>query len=321
MTGGIRLRLLLAAIASLLGLTVCAHAQVPANPCSLGFVTRLPLNESTGWFTTTVRINDHPVIMLVDTGAAHTAISPELAKQLRLPQDRRTRLTVHGVGGNMKAAHPVIAHSFQAGKGHLVDYELMVANISGPSGKDKPDAPEGVLGLDLLSYYELEFDFPNRTLALYTPSNCSGNFVPWTGRFDVIAGKRQLDGQLFIPVSVNRQAINAVIDTGATRTALGIDTAHDVGVSEAELRMDRPASTVGANGVPVRTYQHRFDSFTVGQTTFHRVPLFIDDERRGVIQMLLGMDFFRRRKLWVSFKTEQIFLQYTPLAREQHALP
>lgn len=321
MSGSVRLsaRWLLATAISLLPL--CVQAQEPAKSCSLKRVTALALNESANQFTTTVRINDHPVTMLIDTGAGHSAISPELVKQLHLPQDRRTKITVHGIGGDMKVAHPVIAHSFRAGDGHLVDYELEVANASTPGLKGKPGTPEGLLGLDLLAYYELEFDFSSRVLTLYTQDNCGGNFIPWTGPFEVIAGRRQLNGQLFIPIRVNKEAINALIDTGAARSALGIDTAHDIGVSDEELRLDRSINFFGVPGVPVRGSEHHFDSVTVGHTTFHQTPLLVADERFGVTQMLLGMDFFRGRKLWMSFKTEQIFLQLTPIAHEPQAPP
>lgn len=314
-------RRFVATITCLLSLTLCVQAQEPAHSCLLEEVTRLPLNEFAGWFTITASINNHPTIMLVDTAAAHSAVSPELAKQLRLPQDRHAKLVVHGVGGELKAAHPVIAHSFRAGRGDLVDYELMVANIASPARKGEPGVPEAVLGLDLLSYYELEFDFPNRTLTLYTSDNCRGNFVPWAGHFDAIAGRRQLDGQLFIPVRLNKEAINAVIDTGANRSAIGIDTAHDAGVSDGALQLDHATSAMGASGVPGRAYEHRFDSLTVGETTFHQVPLFIQDEKFGVMQMLLGMDFFRQRKVWVSLKSEQVFLQSVPVARAQAGRP
>jgi len=311
MTGNIRrpARRYLATIACLFGLTISAQAQAEANVCSLGFVTRLPLSQVAGWFTTTVRINDRPVVMLIDTGAVHSAVSEELARELRLPEDRHTNIIVNGVGGEMKAAHPVIAHSFRAGTGHLVDYELAVAKFAGGGGKSNPDMPQGLIGVDLLSSYELEFDFPNRGLTLYTPNNCSGNFVPWTGHFEAIQAKRQLGDRLFIPVRLNNEAINALIDTGANRTAIGIDTAHDIGVPDDALRLDRPSSGLGVAGIPVRSYEHHFDSFAVGEASFHRPPLLIQDDRFGVVQMLLGTDFYRRSKLWVSFQSEQIFLQ------------
>src|ERR1700742_1330617 len=133
MTGNFRhwTRNFVAAAASLFGLTLCAQAQQPGNACSLASVMRMPLDVSGAWFTTTAAINGHPVVMLIDTGAAHSAISPELAKQLHLPEDRHTKIVIHGVGGDMKAAHPVIAHSFRAGRGNLVDYEMVVANVGG----------------------------------------------------------------------------------------------------------------------------------------------------------------------------------------------
>jgi predicted aspartyl protease len=314
MTRGIRL---VAAIACLFGLTICAQAQAPANSCSLAKVTQLPLGENRGWFTTTVRINDHPVVMVIDTGAAHTAVSPELVKQLHLPQDRHSKLIVHGVGGDRQAAYPVIAHAFRAGAGHLVDYEMLVANVVEPGAKLGPDVPQGLLGIDLLSDYELEFDFPNRTLTLYTPSNCSGNFVPWSGPFEAIQGKRQLDGILFVPVSLNKESINAVIDTGSSSSSIGADTAHALGVSDDALKRDRAIKAFGINGIAVRSYRHRFDSFTLGRTTFLEAPLFVQDDNYGVLQMLLGMDVLRRYKLWLSFKTEQAFLQVPPPAHQK----
>jgi hypothetical protein len=75
--------------------------------------------------------------------------------------------------------------------------------------------------------------------------------------------------------------------------------------------------SMGASGVPQQAYQHHFDSLTVGETTYRHVPLSVQDEHFGVMQMILGMDFFRRRKLWVSFKTEQIFLQSAPPAQAE----
>jgi len=329
MTGNpcLRARRVLATLASLLGLTLCVHAQEPANSCSLKSVARLPLNESAGWFTTTVSINEHPVTMLIDTGSAGSAISPELAAQLHLPQDRRRKFGVYGIGGEIKAAHPLIAHSFGLGGGRWENYELTTVNFA-PGIKGRPGSPEGLLGIDLLSQFELEFDFPNRILTLYTSKNCSGNFVPWAGKFDAIHGKRQLSGQLFIPVTLNRTsgtlnrvAINAAIDTGSVHTSIGIDTAQEVGVQEEELRSDRRASSFGVSGIPVRAYEHHFGSFTVGQTTYRDAPVFIDDERFGVTQMLLGMDLLRWRKVWMSFGTEQVFLQSPPVAQQQPTLP
>jgi len=298
-----------AIIACWLGLTPAALAQEPAKACSLGFVTRLPLNEVAGLFTTTVSINDHPIVMMIDTGAAHSAVSGDLAAQLRLPEDHNTKIIVNGVVGEMKAAHPVIAHSFRAGAGHLVDYELAVAKFAGGGGISDPSLPQGLLGADLLSYYELEFDFPNRNLTLYTPNNCRGNFVPWTGPFEAIAARRQLGDRLFIPVRINNQTINAMIDTGANRTAIGIDTAHDIGVGDEALRWDRSGNTLGVPGIPVRSHEHYFDSFTIGETSFRRASLLVQEDNFGVVQMLLGTDFYRGSKLWLSFQSEQVFLQ------------
>jgi predicted aspartyl protease len=295
------------------------YAQEPAASCSLRSVARLSLNESAGRFTTTVNINDHPVVMLIDTGAAYSAISPESAAQLGLPQNMHKKIVVHGIGRELRIDHPVVAHSFNLGDGDLLDYELTVANIAGP-GEKGPNAPSGLLGIDLLSDYELEFDFPNHTLTLYSANNCSGTFVPWSGQFDTMPGQRLQGGQLTIPISLNGHSISAVVDTGSNRSSIGIDTAHNIGVSDEDLQTDHPASFMGASGVPVGAYKHYFSSFTIGHSTFRQAPLFVQTASFGTAQMLLGLDVLRWRKLWVSYGTGQTFLQYTP-AHQQPPSP
>ena len=110
---------LVAALAGLSGIASSAQAQEPAAGCSLTTVASLPLGEYGGWFTTPVSINGQPVVMMIDTGAAHSSVSSEVAAQLHLPQSRSRKVTVHGIGGEIKAAHPVVARDFRLGNGFL----------------------------------------------------------------------------------------------------------------------------------------------------------------------------------------------------------
>lgn len=55
-----------------------------------------------------------------------------------------------------------------------------------------------------------------------------------------------------------------------------------------------------------------FQTMTVGAGTFRNTRLSVQDATLLGTDMLLGMDFLRWRKLWISYSTNQVFIQYTP---------
>ncbi len=64
-------------------------------------------------------------------------------------------------------------------------------------------------------------------------------------------------------------------------------------------------------------HKHRFETMTVGSITYRNAPVSVSETSLPGFDMLLAMNFWRGRKLWLSYKTGQVFIQYMgrPLAR------
>jgi Aspartyl protease len=161
----------------------------PGQPAKSGECTvvadaQMPLVASFGRFTTPVITDEQPLMMLVDSGAGGSALSPRTAASLHLETDTDRRVRLNGVGGQLDVQYPVILHSLRFGSVTLENYDVLTANIERPERENDAAAPVGLIGTDLLSRFDVELDLPNHRMTLYRVSSCSGNFIPRSGRHD-----------------------------------------------------------------------------------------------------------------------------------------
>jgi predicted aspartyl protease len=112
-----------------------------------------------------------------------------------------------------------------------------------------------------------------------------------------------------VPVTVSGHRLRALLDTGSNTSSLSRGAARVAGADDAALKGDRPDSYVGSKGVAVGAHRHRFDSLGVGAATFSNAQISVQDADFGPFDMLLGMDFMRTRKVWLSYRTHQVFMQ------------
>jgi hypothetical protein len=80
------------------------------------------------------------------------------------------------------------------------------------------------------------------------------------------------------------------------------------GVDSVALSRDPRSSGSGADGLQVDTYQHKFD-MEIGTARFDNAPIVVADLNLKDSDMLLGMDFMRHRRVWLSYSTGWVFMQ------------
>jgi predicted aspartyl protease len=297
----------------LLAAAGAGHAQPPAPAggpdCKVVLQARLPISESHGRFVVPVSLDDMTLPMMVDTGAQRAALSPQAADRLNLATDASRTFSADDIGGRSPGAHPRIVNVVRFGPVVWPRYAMQPVNILRPEQQGDPGAPAGVIGADMLSAYDVEFDFPGRSMALYSVSGCSGDFVPWPGRHDILAAGPAPADLMVIPVTINGRRIKALLDTGSNTSSLSLDVARLSGVTPDALKQDPPSSYVSSRGALVGAHRHRFVSFAVGAATYRNPELSVQDVNFSVFDMLLGMDYLRGRRLWLSYGTHQVFIQ------------
>lgn len=288
-------------------------AQITGSgDCSVVADGQMPLMEERGRMLTPVNIEGQPLMMLIDTGAGGSALSPQTAAALNEEVDSSKTVRVNGIGGQMDRQHPYILRSIRFGSLNLTDYDVLTVHIERPEAEHDGASAAGMVGLDLLSRFDVAFDFPEHRMSLYHVRSCAGRFVSWPGQFDSFKATRSPRGALIIPVVMNGVTLRALIDTGSNRSSMSRSAAAKAGVDEAAMVNDPVVTFTGANGSPMKGHRHRFDTMTVGSATFHNASVSVQEQEFPGTDMLLGMDFLRWRTVWLSYSTNQVFIQYIP---------
>jgi predicted aspartyl protease len=284
-------------------------ATAPAKTCSVERATELPVRFVQGHFLVPASINQTPVQLLVDTGSSASMLTSEAAAILRLPPDPHRSTTVHGTGGTIVTRNVQI-ESFEIGSNGSLVRSVATGHLDHPYQEDPPVA--GLLGTDYLDAFDLELDVPNHLLVLWRVQHCAGDFLPWQVPHFTIPLLLYQPNRLVAHVAIDGHPVTALIDWGARTSTITSATATSLGVTPDMLAHD-PSGTmrgVDQNEVPFRL--HRFAELSIGPAIFRNAALGVSDLHVADVGMLLGVDYFRTRHVWLSYATEQMFVERRP---------
>jgi predicted aspartyl protease len=266
-------------------------------------------------------IDGHTVEMLVDTGASRSIIWRSKVQELGL-HITASNTKFYGVGGS-DTAGAVMVHDFGLANATAHNVSLYAAG----RGNSFADSA-GILGEDLLSKWDLEFDLSAGKIRLFTPKNCEGDQVAYwatayfmTKLINVPAGTNWLEAN----VSLDGHQIVAIFDTGASLSTVSSKALVQTGV-KAEAPAMAAEATRGLVNRPIETSIAVFPTLTVGQESVENVKLRIADLfsgnteeatgsliRRSVLaspDLIIGADFFMAHRIYVARSQGKIYFTY-----------
>jgi hypothetical protein len=293
---------------ALLGLALLA-VRLPATACELTQRATVPLRVVGARFLVEVAVNGVPATFQLDTGAERSLVTPEAARRLGLARDRWVGETVWGIGGierssvadprSLSLAGVPLRHRDAARDATLGVGPLEAPAVDGIS-------IDGLLGRDFLSAFDVALDAPGRHLTLWGVSGCAGRFLPWREPYDAIATLPEYGDALVLPVLADGKRLRALPDTGAGETLLAAPGVIRLGLGGPGAS----ASEIRGFGTRARpSWPARLASLRIGGQTEHDVPLLASRLHLfPIVDMLLGADWFRARRIWLSYATGQIFV-------------
>jgi predicted aspartyl protease len=107
-----------------------------------------------------------PFQFAIDTGTSTTAITPELAKQLRVASSPIGPATTGGAHVDVTAG---VLQSFQVGGARIDNLSVVVADFFAALSSVLGAKLDGIVGYNFLRNYKVALDYPNETLSLFTP--------------------------------------------------------------------------------------------------------------------------------------------------------
>ena len=252
-------------------------------------------------------INGMPATLILDTGATGMALTESALQRFDLKTDQERVFTSRGIGGQSQAFAGKL-HDFEIDGIHVPDHPVSV--LPNTSQISKQHTIDGLFGVSILSVFEVDLDFPRRTVTLYAGRICPMTVVPpWKVPYEMVDASKSAKGRFIVPVELDGRQINALIDTGAEASIVAADVAASLGVTAAVLQAGPHAVLVGTGPQRATAYAHQFEKIRIGNDVGLHPLLLVAERAEPDIDMILGADYLKGHHLWLSPYTKRVFIE------------
>lgn len=294
---------------ALFGAAASADPNAPANPpdqgCALKQIASLDMSmEPGGNVDVPVQINGRPVRLTVDTGALISVISSSVADELQL--ERKRLPGQFTLLGGVKSEGAAIASTLKIGQMTGTDMELVVL----PASAFVDFGYEGLLGPDILSQYDIEFDYAHAKFNIFSQDHCDGKVVYWTkgGYYARIPFTFRDVLHISVPVVLDGKTITAAIDTGAEHSTMPLAVAQSLGIDVKAPGVTQQKRSL--NGTAARVlYHYPFSTLSLeGVSISHPDIDIVPDLQTGGIPLILGAATLRQLRLYIAYKEKALYV-------------
>jgi len=281
--------------------------------CQVTPKATVPLDMMHGVPTLQLLVDGQPARFVLDTGAGRTTVSVAAVRRLGLSLNKWIGTTVEGIGGLQRHqdASPqsmVLAGLSLHQTGLGAPLSLAVAAL--PFSNQRPGSEiDGLLGRDLLGSSDLDLDLQHLRLTLFSVTDCQADFVPWKHPYGTVPTIPAYRQDLVFLAELDSRPMRTMIDSGA-----GISFLTASGTVRAQLPplapgRDAAARVAGVGPRRLIARLHRFDTLSVAGITTSSPALVVSDVHLSpLLDMLLGVDWLRTHRVWLSFATRQVFV-------------
>ncbi|TPG18678.1 hypothetical protein EAH87_11405 [Sphingomonas koreensis] len=296
------------AAATIAALLAAGSAKAESK-CSVGVMLTLPVTMAGRQPTVPVTINGHKLMLIADSGAFFSTLSPDTAAEYGLKlHDAPFGFYMTGIGGRAEASVATVADFELSGQTiHHVDF-LVGGSTVGQAG---------LLGQNVLGIADAEYDLANGAVRLIKAKDCGHtNLAYWAKDKPVSVVDIQPPSQAGMhtqgTVILNGVKLRAMFDTGAATSVLTRQAAARAGVKPGDPGVVEGGDSRGLGRNVRRTWIGSFDSLQIGDNeTIKKIHLRFGDIGDGdTFDMLIGADFFLSHRVYVSNATHRMFFTY-----------
>jgi len=311
------------------GFAATFGAGAQAQTCSLAQMASLDMtNLPEGRAAVLLSINGTSYQFMVDTAGVFSKISQGVVNQQNL-KAIPTNMELYGVGGKLRISS-VNIQSLKIGNNEAKNFHLAVGGFTPPAGSKF----DGVLGADLLTLFDVEFDFANRKMNLFSQDHCPGKVVYWTRSgyaalpFHLTSGPLGTgNNHIALTMTLDGHDVTTDLDTGSSFTWLRRQSAAQIfSVDEKAPGVERVAGS--SDDSPV--YKKQFNLLQIGGVAVQSPQIEIIFDRAGDAfrmehseksrddpiygarldeeDLTLGMNVLSKLRFFVAYKEHKIYV-------------
>ncbi len=305
-------------------------ANPPAAACTLNAAAIIPTLFFAGHYILAADINGKRANLIADTGATTTNLETSSAPRLGVLLNRRNRDN-QGIGGS----EPVYS-----GFTDTLRISQLILHGRFVGGTDAPADPQidGLLGMDLLTSYDIDLDFIGQHIILFDPSGACYTPTVALARplYSAPLAYIRNDALAEVDVLIDGKRIRALIDSGSPTSVLFRQAARHLRLDLARFNGPDHHESRGVGPKRIRSFTQVFPSIAIGNFALQGLAVEVldqpgfainrvhtgylladdDDGQVGAEQMILGVDFLDKVHVWISHSSHRLIMQYPARASD-----
>jgi len=249
-------------------------------------------------------INEHEASMIIDTGASKSVISETFVKKITgesKGDEPFLNMRGAGIGDNHEETYITVVPEIICKNKCANNFEFVVIDISHINEiltYLEEEEVHGLIGSDLLSFWQTEIDYGNlrkSELLIYGSDGC----------------------QIIFPVKVAGKDLRFIVDTGASKSVLGLDAYNNLPVKPDKKKNELPVAGISSSDPLAKLFQP--NSFSIGgfiskpmdfiSMNLDNINSYYEMINRPPIDGLIGGDFLLKHSAIIDFKNNEIKLQ------------
>jgi tetratricopeptide (TPR) repeat protein/predicted aspartyl protease len=293
-----------------LALALCLLAAGRAEAaCQIQKYVELPVTIENGGAVVAAKLNGQDARLTVDTGAFFSMLTPSAVAKFGLKTDPLPpTIRVGGVTGEADIKVTTVKDFSVLGT-PLRSVDFLVAE-HGMGGTD------GLIGQNLLSLIDIEFDFSGGAIRLMKPIGCGDAPLAYWASDPRAYGSMAIDSivppqqRIVGSVAINGVRMRALFDTGARRSVLSVEGAHKAGVKTTDPGVTPGGVWGGVGRGLTETWIAPFSVVDIGGEQVKNTRLRIANITLTDADMIIGADFFLSHRIYVSKSQRKLYFTY-----------
>ena len=295
-----------------LAILVGGQVSAASAECKLVRIEEWPVRVERNLPIIDGEINGTKVGILLDTGSQRSFVTRSAATRMML-----SRTAIGNTG-----LESVRLEELRLGPAKRSNWDVLVA----PEQDFGSAAISLVLGYDLFAGVDFEFDLPNRAVRLFQARDCAGSSLAYWTNAKAVDAPLQGNGEILVSVAVNGRPMLAILDSGASVSALTMAESVRLGVGAKTAGVVTAGCSIGIGRPSLDYWSAPFETFAIGNEVIRNPTLRIADFTRETSvnqvggqpanpfaaqpQMILGMDFLRVHRVFVANSQRRMYFTY-----------
>ena len=258
-----------------------------------------------------VTVDGQQKMMMLDTGGTISTLTQKAFEDSGRTALRRNDILLYDIFGN-KMDRSVTLPSLTIGQVRGGTWRFWIH----PPDVDLGTAPggrvAGLLAPDILNQFDVDLDFTKRTVKLFSPDHCDGGVFYWKPTSGAVISFQFVLGHIVVPVTIDGERLEAIIDTGAGGTVMNSTVAQRrFGLDESTTNSGpslHQFKSLALEGLTVESPTIRLVADQVAKAMPSNLGGVTSEARQGLPDVIIGQNIIGKFHVYIAYRERKLYV-------------